>query len=281
MVFPFAALALKRAIEKTRDLGGVIFVCNVVLALVFLPLFLKAAHPVPTSAYWQPLLAGFLFFLGQVAAFKSFQGELSIAIPVQGAKVLLVAFFAQLILGQSVDARTWVASGLSVAAIHFLRDEGGADPRLMPAWLTLIYAGFAALALAGFDIAVQKWTPGWEAHRFGPWVFLTQAFFSLTLLREPHPGRFRYGAEGWGWLLPGALGMALITFVLVMVIGTYGKATEVNLLYNSRCIWGVAAVWLAGKWFGNREAGRGGRRRMSHRLGGAGLMMAAIAMALL
>ncbi|MEO7426725.1 MAG: hypothetical protein ABI036_16165 [Fibrobacteria bacterium] len=84
-----------------------------------------------------------------------------------------------------------------------------------------------------------------------------------------------------GWLLSGALAMALITFTLVNVIGAFGKATQVNLLYNSRCIWGVAAVWLAGKWFGNREAGSGGRRGMSHRLGGATLMMAAIALALL
>ncbi len=275
LAFPFAALALKRALACTRDLWGVIFICNAVLALAFLPFLFKTADSVPAPQGWQPMLAGLFFFLGQIAAFKSFQGDLSIAIPVQGAKVLLVAFLAMFVLGQGIDTRIWAASGLSVAALHFLHDESGKNGEAKSVWHTLLYACFAAFAFAAFDISVQKWAPHWGPQRFGPWAFLSQASLSFCLLLAPHQDRFRYGGGGWAWLLSGALGMAVITVALVFAIGAFGKATEVNLLFNSRCLWGVVAIWMLGKKFGNLEAGCG-RRTMAHRLGGAGLMMAAV-----
>jgi hypothetical protein len=73
--------------------------------------------------------------------------------------------------------------------------------------------------------------------------------------------------------------MASITLGLVLVIGFYGEATLVNILFNSRCVTEVIMVWMLGWWFGNREA-HAGRKVMVHRLLGGLCMLAAIVLAL-
>jgi drug/metabolite transporter (DMT)-like permease len=252
------------------------------IALAFLPFFLFPGKPVPIANAWQIPFSGFLFLLAQMAAFKSFaSGDLSIAIPAQGTKVLLVAAFTLLMLGQNVGLRQWGAAALTVGAIYLLQDRPASSERKRKQVLTtLAYAMVASLAFAAFDVAVQKWTPQWGMNRFGPWAFLGQAVLSLALLLFPGSrGRLRYPSRTWAWLIAGSLGMAVITLALVLTIGLFGKATLVNICFNSRCVWSVVFVWLSGKWFGNREA-KSGRRAMAHRLAGAAFMMAAIILAL-
>jgi hypothetical protein len=67
---------------------------------------------------------------------------------------------------------------------------------------------------------------------------------------------------------------------LIFVIGSSGNATLVNLLFNSRCLWSILFIWMLGRWFGNHEADSG-KRVMTHRLGGAALMMTALLIAML
>lgn len=293
LLFPFATMALKQAMEsggkRKGDEWGTVFVSNIAVALVCLPLFFmesggpsgeSAAQGGPGRAFWQPLLAGALFFLAQAAAFRSFAtGALSVAVPAQGSKVLLVAALSLLLLHQPVGPRIWIAAALTVAAIYFLRDVDGNREKRKREFSTLAYALAAAAAFAAFDVSIQKWSPVWGNHRFAPLAFLAQAALSFSLLLLPGKDHLRFTARAWGWLTAGAVGMALITLALVAAIGAFGNATQVNILFNSRCVWSVAFVWLAGKWFGNREA-EAGRGSMVRRLGGAGLMMAAIVLAL-
>lgn len=294
LVFPFATMALKRAMEsggkRNGDEWGSLFVCNLAVALVCLPLFLTGSGTPPRdagpdagseAAMWQPLLAGILFFLAQAAAFRSFAtGALSIAIPAQGAKVMLVAAFTLFMLRQPVGLRVWIAAALTFGAIYMLQERDGGGGERKREVSTLVYASAAAACFAAFDVSVQKWSPLWGNHRFAPWAFLIQAAFSFSILLFPGKDRFRFSRRAWRWLLGGSGGLALITLALVATIGAYGNATRVNILFNSRCVWSAVFIWLAGSWFGNREADAGGRNRMAHRLAGAGLMMAAIFLAL-
>lgn len=312
IAFPFATMALKRAMELNRDSWGTLFICNAAIALICLPLLLwdpgtlpaqgadpaagtaagsapgSAADSIPGPALWQPLLSGLLFFLAQAAAFRSFAtGELSVAIPAQGSKVLMVAGLTVAMLGQSVSPRLWSAAALTVAAMYFLRDPESGDGEKKRDRSTLVYALIAAACFAAFDVSIQKWSPAWGALRFAPWAFLAQAVLSLSLLplakkngfQNRFHGRFRYSARAWAWLLWGSLGLGIITLALVAVIGAFGKATLVNILFNSRCVWSVVFIWCAGRWFGNREA-KAGRHAMGRRLAGATMMMAAILLAL-
>jgi hypothetical protein len=75
--------------------------------------------------------------------------------------------------------------------------------------------------------------------------------------------------------LPGAVILALQAARMTYALGVYGDATAVNIVYASRGLWSVAAVWLVGHWFGNEEQTLP-THLLRNRLGGAALMLAAI-----
>lgn len=278
LAFPVAASALKRASDASRDVWGMAFASNVAVALAFLP-FLFPLPGVPEGCgWWEPVAAGAVFCIGQAAAFKSFQGVLSIAIPMQGAKVLIVGLLASAAMDQKLGYRFWIAATLSVAAIHLLNDPAKSEGK-RKRWATVGWAFLASAAFAAFDVAVQAWSPAWGVRGFSGVAFASQAGFSLLFLPAPPRRRFRYAPNEWGWVALGSGLMAAITVGLVLVIGGSGKAALVNLIFNSRCVSSVAFVWLAGRFFRNAEAGAG-RRAMLRRLAGSALMLGALALAL-
>jgi hypothetical protein len=72
--------------------------------------------------------------------------------------------------------------------------------------------------------------------------------------------------------------MGLQAVSLVATLGLYPDTTRINVVYNSRGLWSVLAVWLVGHWWGNTER-HAGRAALLWRLAGAGLMLGAIAVA--
>ena len=68
--------------------------------------------------------------------------------------------------------------------------------------------------------------------------------------------------------------------IFVTTITRFHNATAANVIYSSRGLWSVVAVWAIGHWFANRERHLGAEV-LRWRLAGAGLMMAAIALVLL
>jgi hypothetical protein len=67
--------------------------------------------------------------------------------------------------------------------------------------------------------------------------------------------------------------------MFITSISVYGQATSANVLYSSRGLWSVVAVWGIGHWFTNREQHLGARV-LVWRLVGAILMVAALMMVL-
>jgi drug/metabolite transporter (DMT)-like permease len=280
MIFSLAAMCLKKGLEGIKGFRALLLICNLALALMFSPfLFLKAAFP-GFHYMWQPAAAGLLFFLGQVASFQSYRGDLSVSIPVQGTKILMVAFLASRFLGQEIGFQTWIAAALSVAAIFLLRDKASGEKKDGGTTRTLVYSISAAFAFAAFDVSVQKWSPNWGALGFGAWAFLAQGILTLLCSGTDWRRQFAFARGTWKWLAAGALGLAIVNLGLIFVIGSSGNATLVNLLFNSRCLWSILFIWMLGRWFGNHEADSG-KRVMTHRLGGAALMMTALLIAML
>lgn len=278
MVFVVGALLLKRAGELGAGTWRVAWVCNTVGALVFSPLVLLGGTLRPAADWAQPAVVALLYVIGQFFTFRSLQvGDVTVATPVLGLKVLLVALFTAVVLAAHVPVVLWMAAALSTAGIALLNTTRSEHHHHVG--ITIALASTAAAAYALFDVLVQKWSPAWGMGRFLPVMMGFVALYSFGLrlaCRDPGP----VSQRATPWLVGGALCLALQSMMFVCTIAMYGRAATANVLYSSRGLWSVVGVWLIGHWFSNREQHLGGRV-LATRLAGALLLMAAIALVLL
>ena len=280
LLYAFGALLLKRSSDLGVGLWRTTFVANIIVASLFSLLWLLGGPPVERELLWQPGVIALCLFVGQLSQFLALEkGDVSVAVPVFGLKVILVAFFTPMLIGEAVSLKLWAAALLSVLGITFLnRKDVGKPPRNLA--ITFIAGGIGAVAFAIFDVLVQKWGPSWGAGRLLPCIFWINALLSFGLI-------FRFSAplsaipgKAWSWLVGGCvlLGVQSITFVSTLAI--YGKATSANIVYASRGLLSVVLVWMIGHWFMNAEQNLGATV-LRWRLVGALLMMSAIVLVVL
>jgi hypothetical protein len=81
--------------------------------------------------------------------------------------------------------------------------------------------------------------------------------------------------QQWRPLLGGSFFMAAQAMVLINTLAVFQDGTAVNVIYNLRGLWSVAAVWFVGHWFGNVER-QLGRETLGWRLAGAVVISAAV-----
>jgi drug/metabolite transporter (DMT)-like permease len=277
MIYPLATLFLRRSLDGGADLWGSLAVNFWVMALVFLAVAPLDSTPVPWNLWWQPALVGVLSFAGQSFGFKAISsGDLTVATPAMGSKVLLVALLTVALLGLEVPVLWWVAAGLSFAAVLLL--QGGPSGGRRNVWMTLTWSVAAAASFALGDVLIQRWAPGWGVFHFVPAFAVVTAFLSVGLLPFARKPIFSFPRNAWVWLLPGTLLMALQSLGLTVAIGLYGKAALANIVFSSRGLWNFLLIFFLGAWFGNREREAGGKV-MVLRLLGAALMFAAVVLA--
>ena len=130
-----------------------------------------------------------------------------------------------------------------------------------------------------FDVLVQKWSPAWGLGRFLPVMLAFTAAFSLVFVPFFHAPLRAIPRPAWPWLLGGCAGIGLQSVIFVSCIAHFGAAARANVIYSSRGLWSVVAVWGIGHWFANKEQHLG-PAVLRWRLAGAVLMMAAIALVL-
>jgi hypothetical protein len=181
-------------------------------------------------------------------------------------------------LPDPIPLKWWISAVLSTLAIVLL-SRGESRPRHAVGG-TVLTAALAAASFALFDVLVQKWSPAWGVGRFlpltcGAMALLSFGFvplFSAPLRGIPRPAR--------GWLAGGSLLLALQSVMFVYAVGAFGDATVMNIVYSSRGLWSVVAVWLVGHWFANEEQALAPAILRS-RLAGAALILAAITLVVL
>jgi drug/metabolite transporter (DMT)-like permease len=279
-MYALGALALKRSSELGVGLWRTTFVANMVVASVFSILWGFGGAPVQTDLLWQPALIAMCLFGGQLSQFLALEkGDVSIAVPVFGLKVILVALLSPVLTGDTVDARLWVAACLSVLGVTFLNRRDGAGGR-RGIGITLAAGGFGAVCFAVFDVLVQKWGPAWGAGRLLPCVFWINALLSLTLVARFSAPLRAIRPQAWPWLGAGSLLLALQSVTFVSTLAVYGQAASANVVYASRGLLSVALVWLVGHWFRNTEQNLG-VAVLRWRLIGALTMMSAIVIVVL
>ena len=277
VIYVAAALSLKRASQEGAGVWRSTFVMNVAVAACFSVLLLHGPGPGPTPP-WQPAVIGALFVGGQAATMVALsRGDVSVATPVMGTKVVFVAFFVTLVLGDRLIADYWVSAAMSAAGIALLV-LGGAPGRRRHLALTVTASLAAAACYAMFDVLVRKWAGAWGVGRLLPAVMACAALMSLALWPAFEGPLNRVPRSAGGPLLLGSLCLGVQALLLVRTLGLYPDTTRINVVYNSRGLWSVLAVWLVGHWWGNTER-HAGRAVLAWRLAGAALLLGAIVIA--
>ena len=275
LLYAFGALVLKRSSDLGVGLWRTTFVANLIVAALFSMLWLLGGPPVEKELLWQPGIIAMCLFIGQLSQFLALEkGDVSVAVPVFGLKVILVAFLTPFLIGEAVGLKLWIAAFLSVLGITCLnRKDAEKPPRNL--LITFIAGGIGAVAFAVFDVLVQKWGPAWGAGRLLPCIFWINAILSFGLIFRFSAPLSKIPGKAWPWLAGGSalLGIQSITFVSTLAV--FGKATNANIIYASRGLLSVVLVWMIGHWFQNAEQHLG-PKVMRWRLVGTLLMMSAI-----
>lgn len=293
-----AVLLIKRASAHGVGLWRTAFVSNVAMGVCFAPLWLLGGRDFAWAGLWQPAVGGALFLAGQVFTFMAMAGDVSLATPVLGLKILFVAAASSLLVAEPVRPAWWIAAALGTAAIALLQSgprvaapspalAAAASPASPPSparqhpTRTVACAALAALCFAISDVLVQRFAPAWGAGRYLPAMFGFLLLFSFALIPFFSAPLRRIPRVAWRWLAPGSILLAIQACGMAYTLGAHGRATAANILYSTRGLWSVLAIGLLGAWLGTADEQKLPRAVFHRRLLGAGLMLAAIALVIL
>ena len=229
----------------------------------------------PAALFWQPAIVGGLFLAGQLLTFLAVaRGDVSIAVPVLGVKVLMVPAASRFIVNEEPSSRIWIAAGVAVVGIAFVQ-TGDAAIHRSRVLVSVGYALLAALSMTLFDLLIQRWAPNWGAGYFLPIAFATAALFSLGFISlADRPADLRQLGV-FPLLAAGALCMSLQAVGMTVTLGVFGDATRVNIVYSLRGLWAVLLTWLLARQVNASGAGPS-HRTMIMRLIGAALIGVAV-----
>lgn len=273
-----SALVIKRASEFGVGVWRTAFVANLVGALLFQPLWLLGGT-VRAELWWQPLVVGGLFTLGQWLSFLAIdRGDVSIVAPVLGLKILLVAGLVTTFAGERLRWQLWVAAALASLGVALL-NRSGRRAAHHDVGRTIVTAGLAAGVFAVFDVLVQQWSPGWGMGRFIPLVMAVSGVLSIGFVPRFRAPLSAVPRPAWPWLLVGSVALGVQSMMFVCTVAKWSQAAPANVLYSSRGLWTVVLVWAVGHWVRSREQQLGGGV-LGWRLAGAVLMLSAIVLVL-
>ena len=278
VLYAGGAMAVKRASDLGVGAWRTAFVANLLGAVLSLPLLAFGGTWRP-DLWWQPVIVAVCFVGGQVLTFLSFEyGDVSVATPVLGIKILLVAVLVALLGGEALRWQLWAAAMLATLGIVLLNLRGSAS-RHHHVGLTLTTAGGAAACYAMLDVLVQQWSPAWGLGRFLPLVNWIAAALSVVFIARFRAPLSAIARPTWRWLLGGLVIIGVQSITFVSLVAAKGHAASINVVYSSRGLWSVLLVWWLGHWANSREQ-QLGRGVLVSRLAGALLMIAAIALVL-
>ena len=273
----------KQAIDRGASPWTGTFLGNLWLGLIWAVIAIYRGEIVPVEAWLDAAIIGLLFVLGQLFTYLAYQfGDVSVATPVFGVKVLMVAILTSLIANERVPQIIWIAGAMASAGIILIQWAGGATGTKGPPnrrGLTILIALAAAFSLSLFDVCLQKWANGtWNSFAFLPVMFGTATILSIVFLPGvDSPKRLReLGATKW--IIAGTLLMATQAMSMCFSLAHFGDAPRINIVYALRGLWGVVLAWLLARTLRTNEASVG-RGVMFRRLAGAALLTAAVLLA--
>jgi len=275
--FALGSMVFKRAYDEGAGVIHAVVVNNVLLAVVFLPLFAFELRPVPWSQWSFPVLTGAAFAAGHLLNVLSLRvGDVSVATPLLGAKVIFVALLAWLVFGWPLTARQWFGAVLATVGV-FLMGLTDFKPGRRAALTTVLALGCAA-AFSLTDVMIQSWAAGFGVFNFLAFQFVVLAIFSVAMAPFFGLRALRAPRRAWPWIFAAAALSALQAILITTAIGIWRDAAAANVVYATRGLWSIAFVWRVGHWLKNTERHTAGARAMAFRLVGAALILVSVAL---
>ncbi len=269
LLYAIGYLELKGSIHHGATSKRVNIFSNYAMAAWSMPLaflaFFLPTHPNWPSAF-AAIGAGASLFVGRICTVKALaKADLSISAPLLGMKAVLVALFSILLLHAPVGWHLMTAAVLTVAALTLLQigpDHNKHHRRAAVGW-----AIGASILFALVDVLTQGYARTSGVAFFQPVMFVVLAAMTPLLGSTPPAPpvakkRLFIGGAVIGFQAP----------LVIMLIGLFGQATLINILYATRTIWSVAVD----AWKGEGNA----REYWVARSAGAILLLAAIILAL-
>jgi drug/metabolite transporter (DMT)-like permease len=130
------------------------------MALLYLPLWIGADFAKVMAQGYKPLTAAVTFFVGQLFTFAALRkGDVSVATPLLGGKVIFVALLNSIVFGESVGLKWWMAAFICTAGIFLVTgSQKRTDGWTRHSGSTAAYSLIAAIAYALTDILLQHWS---------------------------------------------------------------------------------------------------------------------------
>ncbi len=118
ITYTAGALCFKAALTRGVSVWQISFWCNVSMAVLYLPCWVGVDVPTLRAQALLPAIVAAFFFLGQLLTFLALRfGDVSVATPMLGAKVVLVPMVAASAFLESFSSRWWLAAALSTCAV--------------------------------------------------------------------------------------------------------------------------------------------------------------------
>ncbi|MEQ8790631.1 MAG: hypothetical protein RIC55_30315 [Pirellulaceae bacterium] len=277
----FISLAIQRGIKPWTGT----FYSNLCLGVVWVVIALVNGEIAPISQWPRAAIVGLLFLLGQLLTYMAFRfGDVSVATPVFGVKILFVAVLSSITGGSPAPPAIWLSAFAATCGVMLVqwrpRNVVQQHRRHKSTTLTVLLAMAAALSLSGFDILLQNWGVASGTWRFLPIVFVSAALLNCLLI--PWIDRLSTLRELGGLrpMLIGCLLMAVQAMGMSVTLASFGDATRVNVVYALRGLWALGLAWWLAKHFEGGEQYLP-RTVMLSRAAGALLLTGAVILALL
>lgn len=280
IIFTTGTLCLKRGLSEGTGVLRSSFITNSCFTILLVPLVGFSGFDADWSVTWAAVLAGLMAFSGaffQLMAIKV--GDLSVANPLLGAKVLFVAVFSTFILGNQLPMSWWGGVFLAMIGVGFLGYAKSGSERKRVG-LTLILILLSVSCFAVMDVLTAGWAKQMGFNRFvavQQLVVMTLTFGLIPFFSSPLKSMPR---SSWSWTLAGSVLIVGQFYLLNWTLSEFGQPTLINILYSSRGMWSVVMVFFFGALFGIHERAHG-RMAFIRRFLGASFLMGAILLAVL
>ena len=275
LAFAWGSLVFKRAFAEGAGVVHGVVVNNVVLGLIFFPLVWLEPNPIPWNRWYEPVLTAATFVVGHLLNVVSLRvGDVSIATPLLGSKVIFVALVGRWVFGVELTPDQWWAAGLATSGVMLmgLTDWHAGGKIGLTTACALGCAGSFALT----DTMIQAWGGSFGVIAFLGLQFAALGVLSLAILPFFGLRSLKAPRAAWKWMGIAAALSAVQAIIITGTIAVWKDAAGVNVVYATRGLMSIALVWLVGHWIQNTERHTVGGRRMAIRLVGGLLILAAV-----